>query len=113
VQTGAVRSLRHHPLKRYFDLGLRVSINTDNRLITDTTVSKELWLVHSEMGVPFSDIKAMVLAGFKSSFLPFHEKQALLRQVAAELEQYDDHGQRHSDNDDRLRAVELRAADAS
>jgi adenosine deaminase len=114
VQTGAVRSLRNHPLKRYFDLGLRVSINTDNRLITDTTVSKELWLVHSEMSVPFSDIKAMVLAGFKSSFLPFHEKQALLRQVAAELEQYDDQGHnRQAESEDRLRAVELRAADAS
>jgi adenosine deaminase len=121
VQTGAVRSLRNHPLKRYFDLGLRVSINTDNRLITDTTVSKELWLVHTEMSVPFSDIKAIVLAGFKSSFLPFHEKQALLRQVSAELERYDDHGHRatdrkadnEADSEDRPRPVELRAADAS
>jgi adenosine deaminase len=94
VQTGAVRDLRSHPLKRFFDLGLRVTINTDNRLITDTTVSKELWLVHSEMNVPFADIKAMVLAGFKSSFLPFHEKQALLRRVAQELVRYDDAGQR-------------------
>ena len=104
VQTGAVRSLRNHPLKRYFDLGLRVSINTDNRLITDTTVSRELWLVHTEMSVPFSDIKAMVLAGFKSSFLPFHEKQAMLRQVATELEQYDDRGHRAADGDDGRRA---------
>src|SRR3954462_10334705 len=113
VQTGAVKTLRGHPLKRYFDLGLRVTINTDNRLITDTTVSKELWLVHSEMAVPFSDIKAMVLAGFKSSFLPFHEKQALLREVSAELEQYDDHGHRAAESDERLHAVELRTADAS
>lgn len=140
VQTGAVRSLRNHPLKRYFDLGLRVSINTDNRLITDTTVSRELWLVHTEMSVPFSDIKAMVLAGFKSSFLPFHEKQAMLRQVATELEHYDDRGHRAADGDegrrasdsedrhrtvdsedrhraadseDRVRGVELRTADVS
>jgi adenosine deaminase len=97
VQTGAVRDLRSHPLKRYFDLGLRVTINTDNRLITDTTVSKELWLVHSEMNVPFSDIKAMLLAGFKSSFLPFHEKQALLRRVAQELARFDDAGERGPD----------------
>ena len=58
VQTGAVRDLASHPLKLYFDLGLRVTINTDNRLITDTTVSKELWLVHTQMGVPFRDIKS-------------------------------------------------------
>ena len=44
------------------------------------------------MGVPFSDIKAMILAGFKSSFQPFHEKQAMLRRVASELDRYDDDG---------------------
>ena len=78
--------------KLYFDLGLRVTVNTDNRLITDTSVSKELYLVHSKMGVPFADIKSMILAGFKSSFQPFHEKQAALRRVGVELDRYDDNG---------------------
>jgi adenosine deaminase len=97
VQTGAVRNLASHPLKLYFDLGIRVTINTDNRLITDTSVSKELWLVHSQMGVPFRDVKSMVLSGFKSSFLPFHEKQAYLRRTSAELSRYDDDGRLHGD----------------
>ncbi len=44
------------------------------------------------MGVPFADIKSMILAGFKSSFQPFHEKQAALRRVGAELDKYDDNG---------------------
>jgi adenosine deaminase len=92
VQTGAVRALAVHPLKLYFDLGLRVTINTDNRLITDTTVSKELYRVHSELGVAFADLKSIVVAGFKSSFQPFHEKRAMLRKVTAELDRYDDHG---------------------
>lgn len=92
VQTGAVQSLATHPLKLYFDLGLRVTVNTDNRLITDTSVSKELFLVHTEMGVPFRDIKSMVVAGFKSAFMPFHEKQAMLRRITAELSRYDDEG---------------------
>jgi adenosine deaminase len=92
VQTGAVKDLRTHPLKLYFDLGLRVTINTDNRLITDTTMSKELWLVHTQMQVPFEDIKSMLIAGFKSSFQPFHEKQAMLRRVVSELERYDAQG---------------------
>lgn len=92
VQTGAVGDLASHPLKLYFDLGLRITINTDNRLITDTTVSKELWLVHTKMGVPFRDIKSMIVAGFKSSFRPFHEKQADLRRVASELDRYDEYG---------------------
>ncbi|MEO8906062.1 MAG: adenosine deaminase [Polyangiaceae bacterium] len=92
VQTGAVKDLASHPMKLYFDLGLRVTVNTDNRLITDTSVSKELFLVHSKMGVPFADIKSMILAGFKSSFQPFHEKQAALRRASVELDRYDDNG---------------------
>jgi len=92
VQTGAVKSLSQHPVKLYFDLGLRVTINTDNRLITDTTVSKELWLAHTEIKIPFADIRHIIISGFKSSFRPFHERQAALRKVAAELERYDDFG---------------------
>ncbi|MFC1641110.1 adenosine deaminase [Myxococcota bacterium] len=89
VQTGAVKEFAQHPIKLYFDLGLRVTVNTDNRLITDTTVSQELWLVHRHLHVPFADIRSIILAGFKSSFRPFHEKQAALRRVAAELARYD------------------------
>ena len=96
-----MRHLRSHPLKLYFDLGLRVTVNTDNRLITDTSVSKELYLVHSELGVPFPDIKAIIVAGFKSSFQPFHEKQALLRRVVHELSRYDDDGSLRDGRDAR------------
>lgn len=92
LQTGAIKDIAHHPLKLYFDLGLRVTVNTDNRLITDTTVSKELWLVHTKMKVPFREIKSVIIGGFKSAFLPFHEKQAGLRRVAVELARYDDEG---------------------
>jgi adenosine deaminase len=92
VQTGAVREFSVHPLKLYFDLGLRITVNTDNRLITDTTVSKELWLAHTRLGIPFSDIKSIILAGFKSSFRPFHVRQAAIRKVLPELDRYDDDG---------------------
>lgn len=92
VQTGAVRSLRAHPVQFYFDLGLRVTINTDNRLVTDTTVSKELWLCHSEMGMSLKELKTIILAGFKSSFLPFHIKQGYLRQVSQELARFNEDG---------------------
>jgi adenosine deaminase len=40
----------------------------------------------------------MVLSGFKSSFLPFHEKQAYLRHASAELARYDDEGRLHTDS---------------
>ncbi|MAQ13484.1 MAG: adenosine deaminase [Sandaracinus sp.] len=86
VQTGAVRDLASHPLKLYYDLGLRVTVNTDNRLITDTTVSKELWLAHTQMRLGPEEIKHIVLNGFKAGFLPFHVRQQLLREVSVELE---------------------------
>lgn len=88
VQTGAVKDLGRHPLKLYYDLGLRVTINTDNRLVTDTTVSRELWLCHTKMRMPLEDIKSLIMAGFKSAFLPFHVKQALLRQVSEDLQRF-------------------------
>ena len=86
VQTGAVRSLESHPLKLYYDLGLRVTVNTDNRLITDTTVSKELWLCHTKMNLTLDDIKRVLTNGFKAAFLPFHVKQTFMRRIARELE---------------------------
>lgn len=92
VQTGAIKQLEVHPLKLYFDLGVRVTVNTDNRLITDTSVSKELWLAHTRIGIPFGDIKRIILAGFKASFRPFHERQASIRKILPELHRYDDEG---------------------
>ncbi len=90
VQTGAIRDLASHPLKLYKNLGLRVTVNTDNRLITDTTVSKELWLCHTQMGLSLKDIKQLILSGFKSAFLPFHVKQQYLRKASEELAAFPD-----------------------
>jgi adenosine deaminase len=73
-------------------LGLRVTVNTDNRLVTDTTVSHELWHCHTKMGMTLKDIKSIVVAGFKSAFLPFHVKQAYLRRVTEELERFTSDG---------------------
>lgn len=88
VQTGAVKTLSTHPLKLYHDLGLRVTVNTDNRLITDTTVSRELWLCHTQLGLGPADIRRILLNGFKAAFLPFHVKQAHLRRVAPVLDAF-------------------------
>jgi adenosine deaminase len=90
VQTGAVRDLASHPLRLYYNLGLRVTVNTDNRLITDTTVSRELWLTHTQIGLTLDDIKRIITNGFKSAFMPFHQKQAMLRRIAKELEAFKD-----------------------
>lgn len=88
VQTGAVRDIASHPLKFYYDLGLRMTVNTDNRLVTDTTVSNELWLAHAKMGLSLLDIKSIIVSGFKSAFMPFHIKQSYLRRATEELERF-------------------------
>jgi adenosine deaminase len=90
VQTGAVRDLASHPLKLYFNLGLRVTVNTDNRLVTDTTVSRELWHCHTQMGMSLQDLKQIITGGFKSAFMPFHVKQQYLRTVTEELKAFSD-----------------------
>src|SRR4030095_14096174 len=63
VQPAAVATLEIDPLKLYYDLGVRVTINTDNRLITDTSVSKELFLVPSQMGGSLRDVQRLVVGG--------------------------------------------------
>ncbi len=85
VQTRSVADMRSHPLKFYFDFGLRVTVNTDNRLITATTVTKELLRAHRELGFTLDDLLTVVVHGFKSTFLPFREKQDLLKRTNAEI----------------------------
>lgn len=106
VQTGAIRDMQSHPIKLYKNLGLRVTVNTDNRLVTDTTVSKELWLCHKELGFTLSDLKQVILSGFKAAFLPFHVKQQYLRRVSEELAAFpDDAGVEDAPSRDALSAA--------
>ena len=88
IQTAAAESFETHPLPFYYTYGLRCTINTDNRLVTSTTVSRELLLCHQNYGFTLDDVKEVLIAGFKSAFLPFHIKQAYLRRVTQELERF-------------------------
>lgn len=88
IQTRAAQSYAEHPLPFYFTYGLRVTINTDNRLVTDTTVSKELLLCHKHYGFDLDDIKEIIISGFKSAFLPYREKADLLKAITKELESF-------------------------
>ncbi len=87
LQTKAAPNWAGHPVDFYVDYGIRVTINTDNRLITNTTVSKELWLCHKHYGWDLKQIKEIVIAGFKSAFLPYREKADLLLTVTKVLDQ--------------------------
>ncbi len=86
LQTRAISSLSAHPLKFYLDLGIRATVNTDNRLITDTTVTRELALMQKTFDLSLKDLRTLVVNGFKSAFVPFHERAELLREVNKELD---------------------------
>ena len=87
LQTGAVERIEDHPLRFYYDYGLRITINTDNRLISDTTVSKELHLAAKTFNFTQEELKMLIINGFKSTFLPYREKVDLLNRAIREMEE--------------------------
>jgi len=85
VQTKAVGSFEDHPLPRFMEEGLRVTINTDNRLISNTDSTNELRTVAQVFGFGLEEIVDLVVAGFKSAFLPLGTKIKLLEEVFTQL----------------------------
>jgi len=86
-QTRSIRSLKYHPLKYYYDQGIRVTINTDNRLMSGTTLTKEFLLAHKLFGFKLHDFREMIIMAMKSAFLPYAERKQMIRGIADELEQ--------------------------
>lgn len=81
VQTHVVTSYETHPIREYVKAGVAVTVNTDNRLFSHTTMTDELHLVHTRCKVPADALREIALNGFRHAFLPFEEKQALLAEV--------------------------------
>ena len=78
VQTHAVESLEQHPLPEYLRRGLNVVLNTDNRLMSGTTLTDEYQLAAQYLGLGFDDLARIALNGFAGAFLPWNERQALI-----------------------------------
>ena len=92
LQTKAASSWETHPVDFFVDYGLRVTINTDNRLMSDTTVTRELHLCHQHYGWSLATIKEIIIAGFKSAFMPYREKADLCAEISRELATFADPG---------------------
>jgi len=88
VQTKAVKKMVDHPIRLFYDLGLRVTVNTDNRMVTNTTVSREYLQLHEQLGFGIEEIKELIIMGFKSAFLPYAIKRAMLAEVVDELKSF-------------------------
>lgn len=85
IQTHAAASFDTHPLRRYFDAGLQVSLNTDNRLMSGTDLVKEYGLAAKHLGFTFDELARLARNGFTGAFLPPEERAELLQSVDAEL----------------------------
>ncbi|GAA4207181.1 adenosine deaminase [Actinocatenispora rupis] len=81
VQTGAAASIAEHPIGLLHDLRFRVTVNTDNRLMSGTSMSREMSLLADAFGYGWSDLQWFTVNAMKSSFLGFDERLALINDV--------------------------------
>jgi adenosine deaminase len=79
VQTRAVASYAAHPLRRYFDAGVRVSLCTDNRLMSGVTLTDEYEHARDALGFTWDELVAVARMGFEAAFADDARKGDLLR----------------------------------
>ncbi len=81
VQTGAAPSIEAHPIGLLADLRFRVTVNTDNRLMSETSMSREMALLVEAFGYGWADLQWFTVNAMKSSFIPFDERLVLINEV--------------------------------
>lgn len=81
LQTGAAESIAAHPITLLKGLRFRVTVNTDNRLMSGTSMSREMQLLVDEAGWTLEDLRWVTINALKSSFLPFDERLELIEHV--------------------------------
>ena len=77
VQTRATQSYATHPVRQYFDAGLNVVLNTDNRLMSGITLTDEYANAATHLGFSFDELSRMALNGFESAFIHQKDRDAL------------------------------------
>jgi adenosine deaminase len=86
VQTRATERYETHPLKQFLARGMNVCLNTDNRLMSDTTLVDEYHHAATKCDCTFDELAGMALDSFRSSFLPEAEKFAMVTRMEREIE---------------------------
>jgi adenosine deaminase len=87
VQTHAAKSYETHPLRNYFDRGMNLTLNTDNRLMSGTTLTDEYVFAARHLAFNLDELCTLALNGFEAAFLPWQERVKLLNDVSAEMSQ--------------------------
>ncbi|GAA1478476.1 adenosine deaminase [Nocardioides aestuarii] len=81
VQTGAAASIAEHPIGLLTRLRFRVTVNTDNRLMSQTSMTEEMWSLVEAFDYTLDDLRWFTINAMKSAFLPFDERLALIDEV--------------------------------
>ena len=79
VCTGVVKTIKEHPIRKYFDSGLIISVNTDDPMMFNTTLDKEFESLVQEFGFTKEEICRLILLGIESSWLPEERKDLLAK----------------------------------
>jgi adenosine deaminase len=81
LQTGAASTVAEHPITLLKDLRFRVTLNTDNRLMSRTSMSAEMAALVEHAGWTLGDLRWVTINALKSAFIPFDERLALIEDV--------------------------------
>ena len=81
VQTGAAASIAEHPIGLLTDLRFRVTVNTDNRLMSGVSMTSEMAALVEAFGYDWARLQWFTINAMKSAFLPFDERLALIEQT--------------------------------
>lgn len=81
VHTGAVQSFEEHPFRLFYDRGYRVTLNTDDRLMSDVTLSGEFALASKLFNLDWRDLEKITVNAMKSAFFPFDERIRILFEI--------------------------------
>jgi adenosine deaminase len=85
VQTRTAQSYEVHPFRRYFDAGMNVVLNTDNRLMSGTTLTDEYVRAATYLDFTFEELARVALNGFESAFVSDDERAALVARARADI----------------------------
>ena len=81
LQTGAAKTYSDHPIGMLAKLRFRVTLNTDNRLMSRTSMSNEMSECVKSFGWKFADLQRVTVNALKSSFIPFEERLEIIEKV--------------------------------
>ncbi|MGZ4582615.1 MAG: adenosine deaminase, partial [Nocardioidaceae bacterium] len=81
IQTGAAPSIAQHPIGLLTQLRFRVTVNTDNRLMSGTSMSQEMAALTDAFGYGMDDLRWFTINAMKSAFLPFDERLEIIEKT--------------------------------